>query len=380
MKIDKVKIYLVSIPLPKPFYPVWIPGYPQMHNNFYLIEITTDTGIAGYSTTFRFANEGRGIFELLPIFLKGRNPLDINGILRIFNSASYIGFRLHWIEPALWDIKGKSEGISLYKMFGGKEDRVLAYASTGELHTPEKRVEEVLQLKEMGFKCVKLRTHSEDINDDIKTVKAVREAIGESMNIMVDANQAWRIEIFKKIKQWSLEDAIYFAEAMSDLQVVWIEEPLDMHDYEGLAKLREKSKVPIAGGEMNFGLHEFKEFIFHRSLDILQPDATLSGGISLSRNVVLLAEKYGLQFTPHTWTNGIGLLINLAILGNYSGDKILEYPIEPPGWIPEVRDGILQNPVTIDKEGYIGVPAEAGIGISIDEEKLKRYGQVIFET
>lgn len=380
MKIEKIRVYAVGIPLSEPFYPVWIPGYPQMHNNFYLVELTTDTGIKGYSAATRFANEAKGAIEMLGGFLLGRDPLSIEEILSIFRSAAYIGIRLYWIEPALWDIKGKDLGLSLFKMFGGSEEKIKAYASTGELHKPEVRAEEVIALRAQGFKAVKLRVHSENIKDDLKIVKKVKEAVGDTIEIMVDANQAWRIEVFGKVKKWSLDDALYFVDALSSLGIKWLEEPLDMHDFEGLSSLRKKSKIPLAGGEMNFGLPEFEEFINHQSLDILQPDATLSGGMTLSKEVISLVEKNNLKFSPHTWTNGIGLLINLSLLGAYSQDKILEYPLEPPGWTPQVRDGILKKPILVDREGYVSVPTEPGIGVDIDEERLKKFSELIYEV
>jgi L-alanine-DL-glutamate epimerase-like enolase superfamily enzyme len=137
--------------------------------------------------------------------------------------------------------------------------------------------------------------------------------------------------------------------------------------------------VPIAGGELNSGWHEFKVMLEKGSLDIYQPDATFGGGISDAVRVLAACQERGLSYTPHTWTNGVGFLINLQVFAAGLRDHPIEYPYEPPGWVPEVRDGILTEPIEVSSDGTVPIPDNPGLGITIDEDKLERFGELYFE-
>ena len=178
---------------------------------------------------------------------------------------------------------------------------------------------------------------------------------------------------------WTLDRAVEFSAACTDLQVGWIEEPLDMHAYDEMAELRERSAVPIAGGELNGGWHEFKVMLEKGSLDIYQPDATMGGGVSDAKRVLEACRSRGLGFAPHTWTNGLGFLVNLHVHAAGPRDHPQEYPYEPPGWVPEARDGILKEPILVDADGTVAVPEAPGLGIELDEQKLARHGKRFFE-
>jgi D-galactarolactone cycloisomerase len=161
--------------------------------------------------------------------------------------------------------------------------------------------------------------------------------------------------------------------------VSWIEEPLDMHAYDELAALCRRSAVPIAGAELNGGWHEFKVMLEKGSYDIYQPDATMGGGISDARRVLDACRERGLGYTPHTWTNGLGFLINLHVYAAGPREFPIEYPYEPPGWVPEARDGLLVEPIRVAPDGTVAVPDAPGLGIELDEDKLARYGEKYFE-
>jgi D-galactarolactone cycloisomerase len=380
MKVDRIELFHVAIPLPKPFYPAWIPGYPQTVNRFTLLRLTTDDGVQGLAAGVAFAQEREGLGGLLGPYLIGLDPTDIDTVRQRIREASYLGWRNYWIEAAFWDIKGKVEGKPVWALLGGREaGRVSVYASTGEVHPPGQRAEEVLQLRDQGFKTVKLRAHSFDAAEDIAQVKAVRRAVGDTMEIGVDANQGWRVALVEDAPLWTLERATDFARACAELDVSWIEEPLDMYAYDEQAELRRRSKVPIAGGELNGGWHEFKIMLEKGSFDVYQPDATMGGGIGDAVQVLGACRDQGLGYTPHTWTNGLGFLINLHVYATGPGDHPIEYPYEPPGWIPEVRDGILAEPIQVAPDGTVAVPDAPGLGIELDEDKLARHSTKYFE-
>jgi D-galactarolactone cycloisomerase len=390
VKIDRIELFHVAIPLPKPFYPSWIPGYPQTENRFTLIRLTTDEGVQGLSAGVAFEKEREGLGGLLGPYLIGLDPTDIATVRQRIREASYLGWRNFWIEAACWDIKGKIEGKPVWALLstssfpppggieGGQELRAPVYASTGEVHAPESRAEEVLRLREMGFDTVKLRVHDFDLAQDIAQVGAVRRAVGDTMAIGVDANQGWRVALVSDAPLWTLERATEFAHACADLDVSWVEEPLDMYAYDEQAELCRRSQVPIAGGELNGGWHEFKVMLEKHSYDIYQPDATMGGGVSDALRVMEACREQGLGYTPHTWTNGIGFLVNLHVYAAGPRDHPIEYPYEPPGWVPDVRDGILAEPIRVAEDGTVAVPDAPGLGIELDEDKLAHYGTRYF--
>ncbi len=378
MKVKKIELYHVSIPLPKEFYPSWIPGYPQKFNRFTLLKITTDDGLVGYSAGIAMEEEREGLGTLIGQYLIDQDAERIDRVRQLLREASYLGWRNNWIEAAFWDLIGKKEGKPVYELLGGQGGCMQAYCSTGEVHEPQRRAEEVLALKDMGFSIVKLRVHDHDIKNDIEQVKAVREAVGDSMEIGVDANQGWPVSIIEEPPIWDLQRAVEFAGACEEYGVAWLEEPLDMYAFDEMAELRSRVKTPIAGGELTPGLHEHKIMFEKGSLDIYQPDAIFSG-VDTAVKVMQEANRRGLRFKPHTWTNGIGFAINLQIGAANPNREPIEFPYEPPAWIPEYRDGILKEPFTVDKEGCVTIPDKPGLGFEIDEEALNRYGRKFFE-
>ncbi|MBT8056433.1 MAG: mandelate racemase/muconate lactonizing enzyme family protein [Xanthomonadales bacterium] len=385
MKIDRIELFHLAFPLEKPFYPAWIPGYPQTVNRFTLARMTTDEGVQGLAAGAAFSSERAGLGDLLGPYLIGLDPCDIETGRQRIREASYLGWRNYWLEAAFWDIKGKVEGKPLWQMLGGDSDRLSAqqrlpvYASTGEIHPPEQRAEEVLALGEQGFDTVKLRVHDFDAEEDIRLVRTVAEAVNGRLQIGVDANQGWRVALIDDAPLWGLDRAAYFADACADLGVAWLEEPLDMHAWDDLAELRRRSRVPVAGGELNDGWHEFRVMLEKGCFDIYQPDATFGGGISDAKRVQCACAAQGLHFAPHTWSNGFSMVVNLHVHASGAMDHPLEYPIEPPGWTPKFRDALLTEPVLADENGTVAIPTAPGLGIEIDENQLKRHGEKFFD-
>ena len=385
MKIDRIELFHVAFPLRKPFHPAWIPGYPQTVNRFTLARLTTDEGVQGLAAGAAFASEREGLGSLLGPYLIGLDPCDIETGRQRIREASYLGWRNYWLEAAFWDIKGKVEGKPLWRLLGGDpgrldhDSRVSVYASTGEVHAPDQRAEEAVALADQGFDAVKIRVHDFDPAADIRQVEAVASAVGDRMQIGVDANQGWRVALVDDAPLWDLDRAARFADACADHGVAWLEEPLDMHAWDQLAELRRNSRVPIAGGELNAGWHEFRVMLEKGCFDIYQPDATFGGGISDARRVQRACAQRGLHFAPHTWSNGFSMVVNLHVHASGAMDHPLEYPIEPPGWTPEYRDALLTEPVLADENGTVAVPMKPGLGIEIDEDALRSHGEKFFD-
>lgn len=372
MRITSVEVKRLTCPLKRPFFPTWLPGYPQTLHRLNLVVLGTDEGITGYSAGPAFGAEAQGLEELLTPFLVGRDPFNVEEIVQILRSATYLGFRVWYVEPALWDLIGKATDQPVYKLLGGRRDRIRAYASTGELKGIDERLQVIEEIQKMGLKAVKLRFHSLDWRDDLDIARAVRDEFPD-LEIMVDANMGWRVAGLGEAPRWDLATATRVAHELAELDVRWLEEPLDKHDYRGYRQLRRKVGIPLAGGEFNSDLHEFRELVDQECLDILQPDVMISGGILLSRKIAALAETHNLGFAPHTWTNGLGLAANLQVMGAASHCEWAEWPYEPPGWTPEARDFLLERHILVDEDGTLEIPSSPGLGVAVDPDALKNY-------
>jgi L-alanine-DL-glutamate epimerase-like enolase superfamily enzyme len=202
------------------------------------------------------------------------------------------------------------------------------------------------------------------LEEGLAAVEAVREVVGESMEIMVDLNQGWRMP-------GDIGPALDFATVSStaarlrDIDVFWLEEPLPRDDVKGYASLRRDSGLRIAGGEMARTTAELEAFEAADGLDVYQPDAVLSVGLLRERELAERVTARGHSFTPHTWTNGLGLLANLHLTAGVGGGPYLEFPYDPPGWTPGRRDFMLAEAVEVDAEGFVTVPDRPGLGADL---------------
>ena len=378
--ISRIELYHVRIPLPARFYPSWIPGFPMVQNRFTLLRVLTDDGVEGISAGPEMSRERRGLGDVLGPYMLGADATDIDMVQQRLREVGYLGWRNWWIEPAFWDIKGKIEGKPVCELLGGSPCTVKLYASTGEVKGPEERIEECEARLEEGFSAIKLRVHDFDEAKDIEQVTKTCAAMGDRMKIGVDANQAWRVAVIADAPRWDLARARRLADACADAGIAWIEEPQAMDAYDDQVALREYSKVPIAGGELHTGgLPELKMMIERGCYDIYQPDAMFTGGIAQTIEVARLCKQHGLQYTPHTWTNGIGFAVNLQLVaaGGFADTKELEYPLNPPGWTVEGRDGLLAEPFHHDR-GTLTVPSGPGLGIELDRRQLRKYAKRFF--
>lgn len=385
--VARIELWHVAVPLPTTFRPSWIPGFPQNENRFDLVRVFTDDGVEGCSAGPAMGDERAGLGSLLGPYLLGEDATDIATVQQRLRELGYLGWRNFWIEPAFWDIKGKLAGKSVCELLTGKPPprAVRLYASTGEVKAPEARIEEAERRLSEGFSTIKLRVHDFDEGADVRQVALTARALGDRMKVAVDANQAWRVAAVADAPTWDLARAKRFADACADVGVAWIEEPLPMEAWEDQAALAAYSKVPIAGGETHHGgLAELRMMIERRCYDVFQPDAVFIGGIAQTWEIVKLCKQHGLGYSPHTWTNGFGFAVNLQLKAasvvsseHGEGEVPLEYPYDPPGWIPEARDGVLGRPFLHD-HGTLEVPRGPGLGISIDERALRKWGRRTF--
>jgi L-alanine-DL-glutamate epimerase-like enolase superfamily enzyme len=332
-----------------------------------VVEVHTDQGVTGI---------GPGVSrELLPALkqhLVGQDPFDTERHLKVLGyyarGGSYKGCA--GIDIALWDVIGKVCGQPLYKLWGGGRDRIPAYASMVRLSTPEERAELAVALQAQGWQAIKLRIHHETMAEDIRTVEMVRKAVGDGMDLLVDANQAQSATGWQPGVLWDYRRALDTARALQDLGCGWLEEPLPRYAFDDLARLNGEVDMAIAGGENNRGLHEFVQMVKQDVYDLLQPEGMVNGGLTDLLKIGTLAELFGKQIAPHHGGRQLGTVAHAHLVASWDHAPYLELLHDPP--IGDYRHGFsaLINPLVVEDDGCVPLPQGAGLGVEIDRDLI----------
>lgn len=363
MKITAIDISHHRLPLDPPFRASW-DSQPRMRFDATIVRVHTDDGLVGIAS----GDAMLGFAGHEHLFI-GRDPLDLERHWRVLDNIAFHYGRCWPLDLALWDLAGKIAGLPCWKLLGGRGDRVRAYASLGTLRDGPALAAMAEACLARGFAAMKIRFRRGDWRADIRALEAVRARVGDRLALMVDCNQGWRMP-WDVEAPWTLKEARAVAAELERLDVYWMEEPLHRADRDGMRRLRESTRVRIAGGEMNRELHEFRDLIAEGCLDVLQPDAALVGGITGLRRVAAMAAAHGLVFTPHTWTNGMGVIANAHLAIGVADAPYLEFPWDPPEWSLDRRDFMLAAPLDIDAEGWIVLSDAPGMGFALDEGRL----------
>jgi L-alanine-DL-glutamate epimerase-like enolase superfamily enzyme len=360
MRIAAIETRRYVFPLDPPLDVAWDPA-PRTEQEATLVIVRSDDGVEGYASGDALPD--RALLERL---LAGVDPRQTEIVHEVCETVDFHGGRPWTLEVAVWDLVGRALDAPCWRLLGGRQDRLLAYASSCEAAAPEERVRRCLALRERGVRAVKIRL------GDVEVVEAVRDAVGGSMEIMVDANQGWRMP-GDRAPRWDVAKAAACARALERLDVYWLEEPLRTDDYDGYRALRRRTEIRIAAGEMVRGAHEARDLVLRGGVDVLQCDAVLSGGFGGARRLAALADLAGRTWSPHTWSNGYGLLANLHAALACSTCPYVEVPLDPPGLTAERRDWLLPAPIEIASDGTIAPPPGPGLGVVPDFDALERY-------
>jgi D-galactarolactone cycloisomerase len=364
VRITGLRVDHLELPLDPPFHANWDPE-PRTRFPATVVRVETDAGITG-------VGGGDTLHGIEPHAhrLLGTDPLAMERQVRVLETIDLHGPRPWPIEAALWDVVGQATGLPVAQLLGGATDRLAAYASTGAAKSAAAHADVARQVCDEGFRAIKLRVDAHDPRAALGEVAAVRDAVGDGLDIMVDLNQAWRMagDLSPSI---DVADARRFADALAELDVYWLEEPLLGRDLDGLARLRVDARVRIAGGELTRTVDEVLAALDADAYDVHQPDVVLAGGLWRGRTIGELVLRRGRRYSPHTWTDGLGLLANLHVAAGVGGGPYLEYPYDPHGWTPDRRDFPLVAPVPV-QEGDVVVPAVPGLGITLDEDVVAR--------
>jgi L-alanine-DL-glutamate epimerase-like enolase superfamily enzyme len=348
-----------------PFRASW-DSKPRLHLDATIVRVATDTGLVGYGSGDKMV----GFAGHEDLFV-GQDPLAIERHYRVLSHIDFHYGRCWPLDLALWDLAGKIAGQPCWKLLGGLSNRVRAYASCGVLRDAGALAELAERFVEQGYRALKLRFHRGDWRDDVRGLEAVRARIGDRLELLVDCNQGWRLP-WDTEGSWTFKDALAVARELERLKVYWMEEPLHRADFIGMRLLREATDVRIAAGEMTRQLHELRDLLGGGCVDVLQPDAALVGGLTGLRRIVIMAQEQHVVFTPHTWTNGMGLTANAHLAAGLADSPFLEYPFDPPDWSLERRDYMMAEPLEVDRQGWINLSDAPGMGYALNEALLAK--------
>ncbi len=367
MRIATIETREYRFPLDPPFHAAWDP-VPRTHQDATVVIVRSNDGVEGYASGDALPDR-----ELLEQLLVGKDPAETEVVHRVVETVDFHHGRNWTLDVAVWDLLGRAQDRPLWQLLGPpRNNRLLAYASTGELVSPEERVSRCVALRDQGVRAVKIRLHQQDWRQDLAVLEAVRDAVGNELAIMVDANQGWRMP-GDIAPRWSPESVLDLARELDRLDVYWLEEPFPSDDADGYAELGRATKLRLAGGEMARTAAEARALVLRGGIDVLQTDVVLAGGIEGARAAAGLVDENGAMWSPHTWSNGYGLLANLHVAHALSTCPFLEVPYDPPGWSPERRDWLLPVTIEIADDGTIEPPPGPGLGVVPDFDRLEQY-------
>jgi L-alanine-DL-glutamate epimerase-like enolase superfamily enzyme len=356
-----------------------------------LVKIETDEGLLGYGEASTYGGSLDAVTvviekELKPLLI-GQDPLLKEMLWQRMYKKYYQHGRggivlgaISGIDIALWDLSGKIAGMPLYKMLGGYSNRIRAYASAGfymEGKGLKELADEMRGYVEEGFTAVKIKVGrvptipgselailpegnrcNVSLKDDIERVRVVRETIGDTVDLLIDVNNSWDVET-----------AIKTAKALEEYNLYYIEEPVITEDIDGSARLAAATTIPIAGYETAYTRFEFRNLIARKAVDIVQPDVVWTGGITECMKIAALASAYHLQVLPHGFASAICMAANLHLIAAISNGEMMEFDRHRN----PLREELITEPFNIDKDGYIILSDEPGLGVTINEEVLEKY-------
>ena len=385
MKITSIKSHVLRYELDREL------GYSQQYYKYrtaHLVEIETDEGITGWGECFgpgNIALANKFIVEkVIQPIIKGENPTNkeylwhkVYNLLRDSGQKGMPIQALSGIDIALWDILSKKANLPLYQLLGGKCNNKIPVYGYGMM-LQNKPVDQLIELfqkeakeiKEKNFKAMKMKIGIGPKND-LKLVKAVRDAVGPEYKLMVDANHAY-----------NLNDALYVGRGLDDMNIYWFEEPVAPEDLDGYRELRASLKVNISGGEAEFNRWGWRNLLESRGLDIAQPEVCALGGISEYLRVLALCHAHFTPVVNHVWGSAIAVATNLHLLaampplpgGLFPWEPMLEYDTTHNRFMDDLLTESLEikNQVKANN-GTVSLPIGPGLGVTPKRDFLDSF-------
>ena len=342
-----------------------------------IVRVHTDAGITGLGEVDSNPMAAKGAIEGpyshsvtsgLREIVVGEDPFETEKIWRKMYTRNLYGGRrgagfhaMSGIDIALWDIKGKALGLPVWKLLGGGFHKQLrCYASSLWGPTPRETRALARRYADRGFTAVKFgwEPMGRDEATDIALVRAAREGLGETPDLLIDAGLVW-----------DAKTAIRRVRAFEEHRIFWLEEPLMPDDYDGYRRLSEAVDTRIAAGEEESGRASFLELMDRGKVDVVQVDLTRVGGFTEARKVASLAEDRGLPVANHGFTTYINVAAALHFLNSIPNALIAEYVAEEE---TTLRDFVTKQRIEA-QDGFLAIPDEPGLGVDLDEKALDRF-------
>ena len=361
MKITEIKTFLVN---------------PTGHSrNWIFVKICTDEGVYGIGEAF---NTGKvkateAVIHNYGRYLIGKDPRKIiHHWQAIYCSSRFpLGTvsmgALSSVEHALWDITGKLYGQPIHRLLGGAcRKKIKVYTHTRG-NTPEELASHSKSLVKKGYSAIKFTPHPpkyEKLNHHAivksayRRVKAVRDAVGEEVDICLDYHSA----------DTSVANAIMMLKILEPLRPAFLEEPILHENIDAMAEVKANTTIPIATGERLFTRYGFRELLEKRAVDIIQPDPIVCGGILETLRIASMAETYYITIAPHNPFGPVATAVCVQIAACAPNFAILEHI---PDDIPP-RNKIMYNYIKF-RDGYLDLPTNPGLGVDLNEKVLENY-------
>ena len=344
--------------------PAWRAGTLSFggHRLLGIVTVHTDEGVDGHAflgSSRQGANGYAGpLLEFVKPALVGRNPLDIGAIwARMWGMSRNVSTdAIGAVDVALWDIAGKVAGLPIHRLLGTCRDRVPAYASSGWLETPEDYAEEALRFRSLGWSAYKIHPQAVP-KEDIKICKAVRQAVGDDMVLMLDS--MW---------SYGYEDALRVGRAIEELGFLWYEDPLAEEDLYNYVKLKSRLDIPIIATEYAPGrLYGMAQWIVQGASDMLRGDVAVSGGITPLVKIAHLAEAFRMKCEIHHGGNSLNNVANLHV--TMAVPNCDYYELFPSSGANKY--GLVED-IEVDSQGLVYAPQKPGLGYEIDWDLVTR--------
>ncbi len=347
----------VCVPLPRP---LKVATFEVRAVDTCCVTLRTKEGLKGHGWCFAFGPERvRAMLAMMrDLFstLLGKNPADTTANWEAMRkAASFVGrdgisaMAMSALDTACWDLAAQAAGQPLWKFIGGERREIACYASEGlwlNLTIPELE-KEAASFKARGFKAMKLRV-GRSVEEDVERIRAVREAIGGEVALMVDANQAWDVETAKKA-----------CRMFEPFDLCWVEEPVDYENVSGCAEVVQVSNIPICTGETNYNPRGMHHLLLAGAADVLMPDLERCSGVTGWRRAASLARDFGKPVTPHLFHEVSAHLMSAEAHGVWCEHM--------PWW-----ECILKEPMEF-REGKLVLSEKLGLGLEWEEEALRAF-------
>jgi L-alanine-DL-glutamate epimerase-like enolase superfamily enzyme len=377
--------YTMDVPMADAVH--YMPARPTL-----IVQVHTDTGITGIGEAAAYGGYLEGPEALVLGELRdtiiGQDPFRVERLWSMMASRAHqrgrrglLMMATSGIDIALWDIIGQATGTPLYRLLGGYRDQLDAYASAGFYaggKTPQDLANEVASYAERGFRTVKIKVGrnpelmsnmlhdmirpdyaTASLEEDIERVRLAREALGPSVRLAIDANNAW-----------TPSTALRFMRAVEQYDIAWLEEPVPTDDIDGSAHVAHCLDVPVSGYETETTLAGFRELITRRAVDIVQPDVIWTGGITECRKVAALAHAWQLPVIPHVFSSGLATIANMHFIASIPNGGLLEFDQNPN----PLRSELFNEPIEVRPDGTVALPERPGLGVTLNRDTIEKYG------